>query len=254
MAAKNAVAKAWAVTPSSDGKRWSAYPAGDKPIVSPSLGAYTSNYDIDNNGANPLVSPAIATQADGSSLLIFTALDLSKFFSVTHNKTGSVAALGSLAYTAWAPYGARMDWVQNLQGGSGQTASLTVDGSIAAREKTIFVVEVKNGRTLVLATPQELPASGAAVVTSTAVTVDAAAVVVCCAWGDANVSNPMDMGVHADSLAEGWVQIGDVTINNAAHIQGAVAARVVSVGGTYACKWNFTPAQRALFFTAAVKA
>lgn len=31
MAAKNAVAKAWAVTPSFDGKRWSAYPAGDRP-------------------------------------------------------------------------------------------------------------------------------------------------------------------------------------------------------------------------------
>ena len=30
MPAKNAVAKAWNVTPSSDGKRWSAWPAGDK--------------------------------------------------------------------------------------------------------------------------------------------------------------------------------------------------------------------------------
>lgn len=31
MAAKNAVAKSWSVAPSSDGKRWSAWPAGDKP-------------------------------------------------------------------------------------------------------------------------------------------------------------------------------------------------------------------------------
>lgn len=31
MAVKNAVAKAWSITPSSDGKRWSAWPAGDKP-------------------------------------------------------------------------------------------------------------------------------------------------------------------------------------------------------------------------------
>ena len=31
MAAKNAVAKSWSIAPSADGKRWSAWPAGDKP-------------------------------------------------------------------------------------------------------------------------------------------------------------------------------------------------------------------------------
>lgn len=31
MAVKNAVAKTWSIAPSSDGKRWSAWPAGDKP-------------------------------------------------------------------------------------------------------------------------------------------------------------------------------------------------------------------------------
>ncbi len=31
MAAKNAVARSWSIAPSSDGKRWSAWPAGDKP-------------------------------------------------------------------------------------------------------------------------------------------------------------------------------------------------------------------------------
>jgi len=31
MPIKNAIAKLWNITPSSDGKRWSAYPAGDKP-------------------------------------------------------------------------------------------------------------------------------------------------------------------------------------------------------------------------------
>ena len=30
---KNAVAKSWNILPSSDGKRWSAWPAGDKPLA-----------------------------------------------------------------------------------------------------------------------------------------------------------------------------------------------------------------------------
>lgn len=33
MAAKNAVAKNWTITPSADGKRWSGWPAGDKPCL-----------------------------------------------------------------------------------------------------------------------------------------------------------------------------------------------------------------------------
>ena len=45
MAVKNVVEKAWAIAPSSDGKRWSAYPEGDKPAG----GVFSTNFSTDEN-------------------------------------------------------------------------------------------------------------------------------------------------------------------------------------------------------------
>lgn len=224
--------------------------------VAPSLGVHSGTYQTVGAGSNPITTPSRDTQSSGSSLLVFSAFYLTEFSSLTHNKTGSLSNVSSQQYTAWGPYGGRLDWVQSLTGGTGQTASLSLSAPYATDEKTIFMVEVKDGQTLVTTSPlvEELPGSAASVVTSNSVTTTGAAVVLCCAWGDANVSNPLDMAVHADSIADGWSQIEDITINSEAHIQGAIAARTVSSAGTYSCKWNFTPAQRALFFTVAVQA
>lgn len=224
--------------------------------TAPSLGVHSGAYQTVGAGSNPITTPSRDTQASGSTLLIFSAFYLTEFSSLTHNKTGSLSNVSSQAYTAWGPYGGRLDLVQTLTGGTGQTASLSLSAPYATDEKTIFMVEVKDGQTLVTTSPlvEELPASAASVVTSNDVTTTGAAVVLCCAWGDANVSNPMDMTVHADSSAEGWSLIEDITIPSEAHIQGAIAARTVTGAGTYSCKWNFTPAQRALFFTVAVQA
>ena len=48
MATKNAIAKAWSITPSNDGRRWSAYPAGDR--VAPTGLDQPGNGN--NNGSN----------------------------------------------------------------------------------------------------------------------------------------------------------------------------------------------------------
>lgn len=53
MAVKNAIAKAWAITPSADGKRWSAWPAGDKPNLQSLL--FPSNSSGSNN-TDPIVA------------------------------------------------------------------------------------------------------------------------------------------------------------------------------------------------------
>lgn len=219
----------------------------------PSLGVHSGDYHTVGAGSNPLTTPARNTQASGSSLLIFSAFYLTEFGSLVHNKTGTISDVSSLAYTAWAPYGGKFSWVQTLTGGAGQTVSHSNSALYAGDEKTLFMVEVMNGQTLISPSPQELPASGASVVTSNSVTTTGPAVVVCCCWGDANVNTPMNMTVHADSVAEGWAQIEDITIDGAAHIQGAVAARQVTGAGTYSCKWDFNPSQRALFFTVAVQ-
>lgn len=234
-----------------------ARPAAPPPAVAPSLGAFNQAFDIQGAGSNPLTVAVGATQAAGSSLLIFSASKLDEVAAsnpLTHNKTGTVAFVSSLAYAAWAPYGARMDWVPDLAGGSGQTASLTMLSSQATGEKTIFAMEVKNGRTLSLVTPTELVS--AATPTCADVTTTGPAVLFCCVWGDANISPTMDLLVHADALAAGWVQIGDVSIgSDTQHIQGALAARVVSGAGTHSgCEWALTPSQRLLVFTGSVQA
>jgi hypothetical protein len=223
--------------------------------VGPSLGVYNGGYQQQGLGSNPLTVVAGDTQSSGSSLLIFSAAKLDDVISVTHNKTGTLSNLGSLAYTVWGPYGARMDAVASLTGGTGQSASISLIPGNSTDEKTMFVMEVKNGQTITLDTPAELPASGASVVTGNSITTTGAAVLFCCVWGDGNISTPMNLTVHADSLAEGWSQIGDISIDGIAHIQGALAVRTVSGAGTYGgTKWDFDPAQRALFFAGKVQA
>lgn len=225
-------------------------------VVNPSLGGYNSAYDIHTVGVNPKTTPTFTTQGDGSGLYVFAACDLNEFGTsgVSHNKTGAVSHVGSLQYTFWAPYGARMFRVQSLQGGTGQTVSMTVGAGAATAEKTIMAVEVMNGRTLQDWNAQELPASAAASVTGPSVTTTGAAVLLSAWWGDANVSNPMSADLSAAALADGWQKLIEITVESQAHIQAALAARVVSGAGTYSCEWNHVPNQRALMFAAAVQA
>ena len=92
MAAKNAAAKAWSIAPSFDGLRYSVYPAGDKPAVTPTLVSSTINgagttltdvYSISvsigaggNAGRTLAPSGAAATLAyssgSGSTTLVYT--------------------------------------------------------------------------------------------------------------------------------------------------------------------------------------
>lgn len=228
------------------------------PPPAPSLGTYQSAYDLHTVGVNPKTTPTFTTQADGSSLYVFAACDLNEFGTsgVSHNKTGAVSHVGSLQYTLWAPYGARMFRVQSLQGGTGQTVSMTVGAGAATAEKTIMAVEVMHGRTLQDWNVQELPASAASSVTGPTVTTTGAAVLLSAWFGDASVSNPLSAAVSAASQADGWTLLPgmEITIDSQAHIQAALAARVVSGAGSYSCEWNHVPNQRALMFAAAVQA
>lgn len=251
MPVKNAVAKSWAITPSSDGLRWSAWPAGNKPGTNPAIGGFQQVGQLDGDGVSPISTPTFTTQADGSSLFIFTAADLSTISSVSHNKTGTVANLGSLAYSDWAPFGARCDWVQTFQGGTGTVASAS-NSINPQREKTLFAAEVRNGRTVADIDIVEVPL--AEVVTSGSVVTTGPAVLFSCWWGAGDVSNPMDCILTSAAIADGWVQIADYTIDSLAHIQGALAYRVTTAPGTYACQWDHTPAQKAIMITLAVQA
>lgn len=227
--------------------------------VTPSLGVYGQNYHLQGAGTNPLIVAVGDTQASGSSLLIFYACKLDEVATaptapVSHNKGGAVSFVDSLAYAAWTPYGARMDFVQDLAGGAGQTTSLTMLSTQATGEKTGFAMEVKNGKTLSLITPTELVS--AATSSCSDITTTGPAELYCCVWGDANISPTMALQLHADALAAGWSQIGEVALgNDVQHIQGALAVRKVFGSGTWSgAKWNLTPSQRIMVFTGSVQA
>lgn len=223
-------------------------------VAAPALGNYGSKVDLLNSGTNPCTTTSFDTQASGSSLVIFSACYLNEVSSVGHNKTGTVANIGQRAYTVWGPYGARADWVQNLAGGTGQTASLTMNAGRATDEKTVMAVEVKNGQTLQASNFVEVPASAGAQSTGGSVTTTGPAVLLCGWWGDSDVATPMDAAVSAASAADGWVRIINQTLDGEAHIQSVLAYRVVSGAGTYSCTWDNTPSQRAIVATLAIQA
>ena len=219
----------------------------------PTIGVAGQGYQIHTAGTTPITITVGDTQASGSSLLFLVGTDLDQITTATHNKTGTVSQLANAELAAWAPYGGRLWGISDLQGGTGQTVSVAVQAGAATIEKTLCAVEVIGGQSVTAGTPEELPASAGSVVTSPAMSTTSAGVVLCFVIGDANVSNPLDLLVHADSTGEGWEQLCDVSVNSEAHVQMAVAAREVSGAGSYSCKWNFTPAQRGLFFMARVQ-
>lgn len=71
--AKNAVAKAWSITPSSDTKRWSAWPAGDKPPSGVSVESNPQTFAANATGSGTRYDVANLSQFDAVPWSTLTA-------------------------------------------------------------------------------------------------------------------------------------------------------------------------------------
>lgn len=254
MAVKNAVSKAWSLVRSSDGKKWSAYPAGDKPPPGPSLGAHNSRADEDNAAGNP--DPATVVLAGtiaGSVRIIFDAGEFARMATPTDNLGSTVTKLGGdqgYFVTDWPGFGCRAYYVASASGGGSYTVSVDKDNAFPLEEITVAVLEVINGTT-VTATSGNADRPGAGVsYSSPSITVSGPAVIFAFWTGDgATATNPKDVAVSGT----GWSLVEWSFKDNKPYVQFAIAVRTVTAAGTYSCTWTPTANQGAAMKMVAVQ-
>jgi len=126
--------------------------AGGTCVTGLAVGAHTYKNDVAGRGTNPMTTAAIATQATGSTFVVFAGAGISgadAFLSLGDNQGNTYTQVGTAQ-----PYATNQGELrafvcnQPCQGGSGHTFSLYKTSSLAKWETVLFVVEVLGAPTL----------------------------------------------------------------------------------------------------------
>ena len=204
-----------------------------------SLGAHTLLAHEDGNGPSIATTAPIATAANGSTLLVFSA-----------GYTGNDQAPTDSYANAWTPLGAPVVYrgysgafdvsaylVLHAAGGAGHTVSI-VKNAVPSGEITVPFVEIRNAGVLQSVAVNYPAASG--LLASGSVTTTGPATLVALWWGDAT-------GLHHSAVPDnGFVIIENfVDLPPMSAVQCVVAAREVTAAGTYQVNWTTSPEQGA---------
>lgn len=215
-------------------------------------GAHSIDYDFLAAGGSSCVTPAVTTEATGSSFLVCVGrgtLSDHASNSVTDSKSNTYSQLtvdGSTtrAYTDWPTSGTSLYAALNGTGGSSHT--FTVAKPDTSDEVTVLAVEVP-GYTTIEDSSWIEDTTGPTNV-SGSVTTAGAAMLVSFWWGD-------DVNGEANPRPEsGWTLLEHTSSLASNHVQGAVAVREVTTGGTYTCTWTPGTSQGAQMYMVALSA
>lgn len=216
--------------------------------AAPMLGSHVLLWHEDGSGPATAVTPAIDTQASGSSLLAFSAGYASNTSLPIDNKGNAWTPLG--APVVYRGYNGQFDVkayvVASAHGGSGHQLSIAKNG-VPFGEITIPFIEIRQSAGL-HAIAQNYPAS-APVVTSGSVTTSAAATLVAVWWGDATGLQHSAIPNNGFSIIENFVSLPP---NSA--VQCVVAVRQVGAAGTYNVSWSQSPSEGAILWLLAYQA
>lgn len=256
MAIKSGVARVWQVKPSADGKRWSAYPAGDKSAGGdPALGVHNSRADISGAGGNPDPAPVtLSGTSSGSTRVIFVGGSFSETSTPTDSLGSTVTKYGTnqgYAGGLWPDFGVQTYVVNNAAGSGSYTVSVDKSNSFPLGEISVAVLEAATSGTRTIVQSQgNIAAQGAGVgYSSPSITTTGPAIIFAYWSGDADSPvNPKDVSASA-----GWTIIESAFISSTSYVQFAVAYRQVSGAGTYSLTWTPVANQGAVMSMVAVQ-
>lgn len=234
MPVKNAVAKSWALEPSYDSVRWSAWPAGDKPDLShPLLGDHAGDWDIDGSGTSP-ASISLDTIAAGSSVVAMCAGEFATFNAPTYNSL-SMDQVHTSGYAGglWPGYGLEIHERLRIAGGTAHALQFTKTNAV--RESSLIGVEIRNAawRADESIVARAAPGTGNPV-TSDPVSVTGPALLVAFWSGDGGVGTT-DQTAAPET---GWTVVESLFLGETAYIQSACAVREVTTPGDYTVAWT----------------
>jgi hypothetical protein len=226
----------------------------DAPPITPGtprLGVHgLKYYKLDNSTELTLTTPAMTTQASGSTIIVGVGRgDKTKFDLPTDSK-GNIpyVQLGSVeTYPSFQDSGTALYAFTSAVGGSGFTVTTTTGKNSTTKqfdEITMAAVEVAQGSHVQF---QWNKVAGAPV-TSNSVTTTGGATLIAFWWGDGFPHTPQSASPNNDfTVIESNAQDTD------SFVQCVVAAKNVSAAGTYNVTWSSMPPQGAQLWLVAVE-
>jgi hypothetical protein len=213
----------------------------------PALGAHVFLGQGEGIGADPAVTPPMATAGTGSVLIAFNAGYASNQGAPKDTYRNHWTSLGHAQ--VYANYGDRFDvqaYVATAaSGGPGHTLTVTKPGEPKG-ELSLPFIEVRNA-TRVQAFAQNY-ADAALVVASKEISVDGPATLLAFWWGDGGVKRMTATPGDGFTLIDSFVELPDES-----GVQGAVAWRQVDAAGTYQVHWTAAPVQGAALWIIAIR-
>lgn len=255
MPRKSGISRTWNIKPSSDGLRWSAYPAGDKPGGgSLTIGSHNSRADNDGDGANQDPATVVLTgKTAGSSIVVFSMGEFARMATPTDTSGTSFTKRGTdQAYAGglWVGFGPRVYANASVSGSGSYTVSVDKDNAFPLEEITVAVFEVLNGASFVQSQGNAAAAGAGVGYSSPSITTTGPAVIFAAWSGDGDTgNNPKDVAVSGS----GWSLIESSFKSSTPYVQFAIAVREVSGAGTYSCTWTPTASQGAAMQMLAVQ-
>lgn len=218
---------------------------------SPGLGAHAmSFFHLDASTASSISTPAMATQASGSTIVVGVGRGYKPLFAAPTDSKGNAPYQpleAPHAYTKWPDSGTGVYAFAAARGGSDFRVTTTTgqDASGKYDEITLAAVEVIEGSRI--ADQQWIEVLDPPL-TSRAVTTTGPATLIAFWWGDGFPGTPQSATPDSGfSLIDSNAQERD------SFVQCAVAVKNVAAAGTYSVTWTATPTQGAQLWLIAVQ-
>jgi hypothetical protein len=208
-------------------------------------------YKLGANAATSISTPAMTTQASGSTIVVSIGRGNKKLFALPTDTKGNAPYVqqGDVQpYTQFPESGTALYTFKPARGGAGFkiTASTGKNDSGQDDEITVAAVEVAaSGKLLPIAynqVPEGQP------LTSRSVTTDGPATLVAFWWGDGFPRTPQSAKPNND-----FILLDTNAQETDSFVQCAVAVKTVTAAGTYDITWTPTPSQGAQLWLVGVE-
>jgi hypothetical protein len=218
-------------------------PAVDAPAVIPGLGAHVLYTQDESLGTNPATSPAITTQASGSSLVAFSMGWNNNFAGPGDSFVNTWTQISDMNIYAGGNFYTAVWAVEAAAGGAGHTLSFAKPEHPTG-EISMGLIEGLDGGDVSITfrlAPENDPTPGT-------ITTRGPATLVAIWGGDSFELSHTATPDNGFAVIDAYLDLGPTSA-----VQVAVAARQVDAAGTYTVNWTATPAQRCACYLLAIE-
>lgn len=213
----------------------------------PRLGAHVLVAQNDGAGTSPVLTPAVNTQASGSTFIAFSAGWGRNYLAPTDSYGNSWAPVsGKNAYVRWPDFYTAIWAAPQGVGGPGHTLTFNKSAYRPADEISAAFIEVTGGGRIDYVF-RNAPASDQS---PGSITVDGPATLIAIWSGDAYSFKNTAVPDNGFSVIDSYLNF---VPDNETAVQVAIATKEVTAAGTYTVRWSSSPSQGCNCYLIAVR-